>query len=89
MASLVNGVFILGMPAEMLYFGPVYRLLIFRFFPMSVGLGIFILPTIHRLKLSLRSTWAMQKLPNIFATYTIISIKNGVISGLLTYVSWA
>ena len=51
-ASTLNSVFIIGLPAEIFYFGPVYSLNVFGFIPMAIVVAVFIVPTVHRLELT-------------------------------------
>ena len=51
-ATLANAIFIIGIPAEMFYYGPVFALMVFGIVPVCFILyGIYV-PTLHRLKLT-------------------------------------
>ena len=52
MASILNGVFIIGVPAEIYYFGPVYSLIGVSFLTVGIFVALVFLPIFRRLQMT-------------------------------------
>lgn len=52
LASILNGVFIIGIPSEVYYFGPVYIFIGISYFIMAVVVSVFFIPTFHKMNIT-------------------------------------
>ena len=51
-ASLLNGVFIIGLPTEIYYYGPVFSLYIIASFFLVLTVSFIFIPTFHRMQIT-------------------------------------